>query len=176
MNAIPADWPTIFALAASGVPISEIAKTTGIKIDTLKSRIRRNGVDKLKGSVADAKQEIAERKEAVAIQSGRMSPVATNGREIVAGAFNELGKSTRLSLAIAAQKAAETAEGMSGLEVLESARNLREVTSIASTVHGWGGTENEFQVNIYTNPAAEDARVIDATIIENAPARPALGN
>jgi hypothetical protein len=145
-SSIPADWPSIAALAASGVTLQELSDRFGIKLDTIKARSRRGGWK----SVA---REVKAGREAAAVTAGQMQPQASSGKDVVVATLADLGNKTKLNLAKATANAAEHAATLAGSEVLKDARNIKEVISGSATLHGWaqngdGGLNQIININL----------------------------
>lgn len=72
----------------------------------------------------------------LAIAKPLSAPVRT-AADSMANHLADLGKQTKLGLATATKKAADTFAKRSGSDVIESAQALRHVTAAAATLHGW---------------------------------------
>ena len=70
-------------------------------------------------------------------------------------AMKEHGNRTKIALARASTKAAETAENMEGADILDYAGKLKDVATIAEKVHGWNeGKSGNTTVNILSQNTA----------------------
>ena len=121
----------------------ETARRTGIKPVTVRQWARRHGWSEghkekkslVAGFPTPAKDALA------ATLPETMRPVAVTGVtkpvDALADLLSEDSRETRIGLSRAARSAADRARTMDGDEVIASARQLKEVAGIASTVHGW---------------------------------------
>jgi hypothetical protein len=73
-------------------------------------------------------------------RSGPHSITATNAISPADALANQLAddsSKTRIGLSKAAKSAAEEFQGMPGHAVIKQAKQLRDITATASTLHGW---------------------------------------
>lgn len=128
--ALPADWPTIAALAASGVTLEVLSARFGIKLPTLQARSARGGWKR------KAKEVQMQRVEA-ATGAGKMKSGAEDGLAVVHDTLADYSKKTRLNLAKGIDSASRHAATLNGDSALKSSRSLKETASAAAVIHGW---------------------------------------
>lgn len=75
-----------------------------------------------------------------------------------------LGKETRYGLAKAAKKGAECAAELSGAEVLNNARSIKEIAGVASIVHSWGETQASVHISCMGGEQPGEALEIDVEV------------
>jgi len=149
----PADSQPInkeaFKVLALSIGIREAARQTGIKEDTACKWASRGGwMNEVRAARAQA-DKVLQRStgKPVAAPAQGVSTVRTAG-STAANVLAELGERTRLGLSRAAARGADTAARLDGDQVLAASRNLKDLASMASTLHGW---QQAAQVGVQVN-------------------------
>jgi uncharacterized protein YcnI len=149
---LPANWPSIAALAASGVTLQEIAQKTGIALSTIKARCRRGGW-KVQGKA------IQEEKVEAAVTAGQMSECATDGPMVAKRILEENSQETRLSFSRSMRKTAKHIETMAPGEVLNSAQNVKALIAGTAQVHAWDEEQKNAGMSLSFYSVAGDMNI-----------------
>lgn len=145
MTPIQADWSGIKTLALSGATLEEIAQSTGISLNTIKSRSAR---EQWFEPIRAAKQ-ITEKRIANQIANGQMQPDATDASKALADILSDDARETKIQASKFARTAITHAATLQGKESLSVSRHVKDAVGVAATIHGWGSdTGNASQINL----------------------------
>lgn len=78
-----------------------------------------------------------------------LATTATKAYDALADSLSDDSKATRIGLSQASRRAAEHLKVQTGAQVLKSAKSMKEIASVASTVHGWEAKKDAgVQINL----------------------------
>lgn len=149
----PISWEAVRALAMV-VGVREAARRMGISEEATMKRCQREGWL----STPEAKRAVAL---AVAERSGITVRPQMSAGALIQQEIQQLGSSTKLSLARGIAKAGKHVEAMEGVEIVKDAQNIKAIAQTANTIHNWSENSPQVKIRLDLLAAQNERPVID---------------